>query len=111
MDFNEYQKIASTTAHFNEENEMYKLMYVTMGVAGETGELVEKVKKLIRNDKGVLTEEKRAGIVAEMGDVLWYLSQLSALLDVPFEAAAQANVQKLKDRAARGVIKSEGDNR
>ena len=111
MDFNEYQKLASTTAQYNEDSEQYKFMYLSLGLAGEVGEVVEKVKKLIRNDKGVLTDETRKAMAAELGDVLWYLSQIALLLNVPFEDVAKINIEKLRDRYQRGVIKSEGDNR
>lgn len=82
-----------------------------MGLAGETGELIEKVKKVIRNDKSVLTSEKRELIKLEIGDVLWYLSQLARTMDISFGDAAEANIKKLADRAERDVIKSEGDTR
>lgn len=86
-------------------------MYLSMGLAGEAGEVVEKLKKLVRNDSTVLTEEKKLGIASEIGDALWYLSQLALLVGVSFEEVAQMNVAKLKDRMERGVLKSEGDNR
>jgi NTP pyrophosphatase (non-canonical NTP hydrolase) len=111
MEFNEYQKLAARTAHYGEKDLQYKLMYVCMGLAGETGEVIEKLKKVIRNDDGVFTEEKRKGVASELGDTLWYLSQLAQLLDIPFEDVAQMNIAKLVDRQERGVLKSEGDNR
>ncbi len=111
MDFDEYQKIATTTATFDGKQEEHKLMYVALGIAGESGEIAEKIKKLIRNNDGKLTDEYRDSLKNEIGDVLWYLSQLSRLLDLPFSEAARANVQKIQDRQARGVIKSSGDNR
>lgn len=111
MDFNEYQQLATRTATFDGKQKEYQMLYLTLGVAGESGELAEKIKKILRNDDGVISEEKREGVKAELGDVLWYLSQLARILDIPFEDVAQANIKKLADRAARGVIKSEGDTR
>lgn len=111
MDFDEYQKLASTTATYGNWNQEYRLMYLTLGLAGETGEVVEKIKKLMRNDAGVLTEEKKQLLVHELGDVLWYISELATELKVPLRSIGEANIQKLADRAARGVIKSEGDVR
>src|SRR3990167_5324513 len=111
MDFNEYQKLASRTAVFSGKQADFPLAYVALGLAGETGELIEKIKKVIRNDNGEITEEKREEIKREIGDVLWYLSQISRLCDIPFDDAARTNIEKLADRAKRGVIKSEGDNR
>jgi NTP pyrophosphatase (non-canonical NTP hydrolase) len=111
MDFDEYQKQAGKTATFNDKDKTYALMYLSLGVAGESGELIEKIKKAVRNDGGVVSDEKREAIKHEIGDVLWYLSQLAQNLGIPFSEAADANLKKLADRAARGVIKSEGDTR
>ncbi len=111
MDFDEYQKLASRTATFEGKQEEFKLMYLTLGIAGESGEIAEKVKKIIRNDDGVISDEKREALKSEIGDVLWYLSQLSRVLGFSFEDAARANIAKLEDRARRGVIKATGDSR
>lgn len=114
MDLNEYQEQASHTASFEGmevDKTLHPLLYVTLGLTGEAGEVAEKVKKMLRNDNGVLSEEKRIAIKHELGDVLWYISQAARLLDFSLSDIAQANIDKLKDRRARGVIKSEGDNR
>ena len=111
MEFNEYQKRASTTADFTGRPGEYPLMYSCMGLAGETGEVIEKVKKVMRNNGGKMTEEQREAIKQEIGDVLWYLSQVARFCDIAFDDAAKANVEKLADRRARGVIRSEGDAR
>lgn len=111
MEFTEYQTLSAKTAQFSQQDSTYKLMYLSMGLAGETGEVIEKVKKVIRNDGGAVSEEKRSALTLELGDVLWYLSQLAHELGVPFEDVAQGNLSKLADRAKRGVITSEGDNR
>ena len=111
MEFNEYQKRASTTADFTGHPGEYPLMYSCMGLAGETGEVIEKVKKVMRNNGGEMSEEQREAIKQEIGDVLWYLSQVARFCDIAFDDAAKANVEKLADRRARGVIRSEGDAR
>ncbi len=111
MDFDEYQKLAARTALFAKPDAHYKLMYLSMGLAGEAGEVIEKVKKLIRPAEVVVSEEKRNDLKKEMGDVLWYLSQLALQLEVSLDALAKENIEKLKDRAERGVIHSEGDTR
>ena len=86
-------------------------MYPTLGLSGETGEIAEKVKKIIRDDQGVITDEKRDQIAKEAGDVLWYLSQLATEIDYSLEDIAQMNLDKLVSRAARGVLSGSGDNR
>ena len=111
MDFNEYQKFASRTAVWEGKQKEFPLAYVALGLAGESGELIEKIKKVIRNENGDMSEEKRQAIKLEIGDVLWYLSQISRLCDIPFQEAAEGNIKKLADRQARGVIKGEGDTR
>lgn len=111
MDFDEYQEQATKTATFEGKEKDYQLMYLALGVTGEAGEIAEKVKKLMRNDDGVISDEKRDELKKEIGDVLWYLSQLSRVLGFSISDAADANIEKLADRAARGVIKSSGDTR
>jgi len=86
-------------------------VYPTLGLSGETGEIAEKVKKIIRDDQGVITDEKRDQIAKEAGDVLWYLSQLATEIDYSLEDIAQMNLDKLASRAARGVLSGSGDNR
>ncbi len=111
MDFNEYEEKAKSTATYDGKNAEYVLMYLTIGIAGESGEIAEKVKKIMRNHDGVITDEQREALKHEVGDVLWYLSQFSRALGFSFADAAEANLKKLEDRRARGVIKSSGDNR
>ncbi|MEI6864072.1 MAG: nucleoside triphosphate pyrophosphohydrolase family protein [Candidatus Adlerbacteria bacterium] len=111
MEFDEYQKLAARTAVFNKQDSDYILMYLSMGIAGESGEVVEKVKHIIRDAGGVVSEEKREGIKKEIGDVLWYLSQLAKELNLSFGDIADANIKKLASRQERNVLKSEGDNR
>lgn len=113
MELNEYQKKARETAMYPRMGNNF--IYPTLGLAGEAGEVVEKIKKLMRNDEietpDKLPTEKRDEIVKEMGDVLWYLSQLASELSVPFDVVAERNIEKLASRKERGVLNSEGDNR
>lgn len=111
MDFTEYQALATRTAQFNQPDKTYILMYLCLGLAGESGEVVEKIKHIIRDQKGEVLEEKRELVKKELGDVLWYLSQLARELEISFDDVASANIKKLADRAERNVIKSEGDTR
>ncbi len=104
MEFNTYQREARKTAIYPEE---YKLLYTTIGLCGEAGELANKVKKKLRGD-GELDME---GIVGELGDILWYLSQVAADIDVELEHIAAKNIEKLKSRQERGVTKGNGDYR
>lgn len=113
MEFAEYQKQAGAMAQYPGVGDNF--VYPTLGLAGETGEVVEKVKKLVRNEEVVhaaqISEEKRGEIAKEMGDVLWYLAQLGTELGIALEDIARINIEKLTSRKARGVLHSEGDNR
>ena len=111
MDFKEYQKKATKTAIFKGKQKEDALLYVTLGVAGEVGELVNKVKKIIRDDEGVLTKEKAYEIQLEAGDVLWYISQIARLTGSTLEKVADMNIQKLLKRTKQGTIHGAGDHR
>ncbi|NBV77292.1 hypothetical protein EBR66_03975 [bacterium] len=111
MDFREYQKNANKTAAFKNLQKEQALLYVTLGVAGEVGELVNKVKKIIRDDNGILTKEKAREIQYETGDVLWYISQIARLTGSSIEKVAEMNIQKLHARKKRGTIQGAGDYR
>jgi len=107
MELNEYQKEAIKTAFFTGDG----LVYCTLGLSGEAGEFSEHIKKMLRDDKGVLTPDKRKSLIGELGDVLWYLSALAKELDTDLESIAQYNLEKIKDRKKRGVQGGSGDNR
>lgn len=110
MTLNEYQKAARATAVYPDE---YKIIYPTIGLCGEAGEAAEKVKKAIRKAHGYTfkNEIDYAGLLKELGDVLWYLANVCSDLGVDLEMIAQVNLDKLASRAERDVLKGEGDNR
>lgn len=109
MQLNEYQEGARKTAVYPDE---YNIIYPALGLAGEAGEAVEKVKKAVRRGgKQYEAELDRAGLIKEIGDVLWYVANLASDIGVSLETVAQINLEKLMDRAKRDVIKGEGDNR
>jgi len=109
MKFDEYQKKADGTALYK-RIPGYEYIYPVLGLAGETGEVVEKFKKMIRADEA-LTDDKKIEIKKELGDVLWYLSQIGTELGISLEEIALANLEKIEDRKKRGVLHSSGDNR
>lgn len=113
MTFDEYQKLAITTDVFGGKGEVTSLAFLNkvLGLVGESGEVADKVKKIIRNNDGAMSAEERTELLKECGDVLWSLSAVIHYLDASFEEVAQANLQKVMDRKARGVTKSSGDNR
>jgi NTP pyrophosphatase (non-canonical NTP hydrolase) len=106
---NEYQTSALKTAIY--PNQGNNLIYPVLGICGETGEVAEKVKKLIRDGDGVLTDSTREKIALELSDVCWYVAVLAYELDYTLEEVMQMNLDKLASRAERGVIAGSGDNR
>ena len=81
------------------------------GLTGEAGETADKVKKIIRDKKGEPTDEDRAAIVKELGDVLWYVASISRYLGVSLSEVAEKNIDKLEDRYQRNAIHGHGDER
>ncbi len=111
MELNEYQKQALTTAIYKPE---YKITYPALGLSEETGEVSGKIKKWLRGDDGDTKEisvERKEALKLELGDVLWYLAVLASDLGLTLDEVAQANVEKLKSRKERDVIKGNGDIR
>lgn len=97
----------STSGRFNGFNHT---LIMSMGLAGEAGEVIEKVKKAWRDDDRITTE-RREEIKKELGDVLWYLARLSADQGYALSDIADTNLNKLRDRKINGRIKGSGDNR
>lgn len=110
MDFNEYQEKTGTTAVYPGIGTVTGIMYCALGL-GEAGEVQGKVKKVLRDDGSVVTDEKRDAIKAELGDLLWYAAQISTELGFSLNDVAEGNIAKLADRAERGVLQGSGDTR
>ena len=121
MELNEYQENAQKTvnfhgclsmpdAHIKSYHQAESLIYCSLGLAGESGEVVELTKKLIRDDQLNLTDERRERFKEELGDVMWYLANLSKALGFTLEEIADHNIQKLKKRheicSDTGVLKN-----
>ena len=116
MNFNDYQKKAFKTAQYPLKNEG-NIIYTSMGLAGESGECLDKIKKYWRNSgfdylhTEDLSNGQKEAICLELGDVLWYIAAFATELGISLDDVAYINLNKLKDRKERDVIKSEGDNR
>ena len=109
MKLNDYQKAAMETAVFPERN---GYSYTALGLAGEAGEIANKVKKFIRD--GYTPEElpeKLNQLKDELGDVLWYVAAMAKVLEIDLETVASNNLNKLKSRMERGTLSGSGDNR
>lgn len=110
MTFDNYQKAALTTALSTHDN-VKDLAHWVLGIVGESGEVAEKVKKIIRDNNAEFTDEAKQELAKELGDILWYLAVFADYLGVSFEAVASANVEKLRSRQLRGALRGSGDNR
>lgn len=116
MNLNDYQTAALVTDTFDHKATGGNVgapgfVEKVLGLVGESGEFADKIKKLIRDNEGEVSEEMRKELVKELGDVLWYVAVIATYLDTDFDSVAEANIAKLRDRQARGVIQSSGDNR
>lgn len=109
MNFEEYQQLSRRTALY--PNKDANFVYPALGLCGESGEVAEKIKKVIRDKNGVLDEVTRQELAKELGDVLWYVAQMSTELGLSLEAVAGQNIAKLFSRLERGMIQGAGDNR
>lgn len=108
--FQEYENSAAST-DLSAYHSLPLEVYYSLKLAGEAGEVAEKIAKVYRDDKGVYTDEKRVELVKELGDVLWYLARLAAFLGANLGIVAYQNVKKIMSRKARGVLGGSGDNR
>ncbi|QBI98234.1 MazG-like nucleotide pyrophosphohydrolase [Mycobacterium phage Sham4] len=110
----EYQLRSADTAIYpgaGDVDSITGLSYAAMGLAGEAGEVANKVKKILRDQDGIITIENRVQLHKELGDVLWYLSQLATQIGSSLPAVAEDNIQKLSSRKDRGVLQGSGDER
>lgn len=112
LTFNDYQQRAVATAIYPEKRtgSPMALAYVGLGL-GEAGEVQGKIKKILRDNGGELTPDNRGAIAKELGDLLWYVAVTAEEIGVWLGSIAQGNLDKLADRAERGVLQGSGDNR
>lgn len=108
MTFSEYQKESRRTAKYTMKP-LY--IYPTLGLASEAGEVAGKIKKIIRDKEGMVSEADRQELEKELGDVLWYIAQIATELKINLEDVAAHNLEKLFSRLERNRIGGSGDNR
>jgi len=109
MHGNEYQSRALDTAIY--PNRGANFVYPALGLVGEAGEVADKLKKVIRDNDGVLTDAVRDAVAKELSDVCWYIAVLAAELDYSLDEIFDMNLTKLASRKERGVLAGSGDNR
>lgn len=113
MTFTDYQGKAGVTAKYPEvgTGSPMALAYVGLGLAGEAGEVADKIKKVLRDNNGEFTPEVLAAIAVEVGDVLWYAQAFATEAGMDFQDIAEGNIVKLYSRLKRDVISGSGDSR
>lgn len=109
----EYEDRAWSTAIYSGRS--HNIVYPALALAGEAGEIANKVKKLWR-DRGIKSGENlnandRLALIDELGDALWYISALAREIGSSLDEVAALNLEKLEDRKQRGVLGGSGDNR
>ena len=109
MNFEEYQQKSQKTAFYPDVGK--NIAYPTLGLMGEAGEIANKVKKIYRDDKGKLTDDRKEMLRKELGDVLWYVAQVSTELGLSLDDIAKLNLERLLDRKERGTLHGDGDDR
>jgi NTP pyrophosphatase (non-canonical NTP hydrolase) len=106
--FNVYQALTHLTVVYDKT---YNVIYPTLGLVGEAGEIANKVKKIYRDKRGEFSDADREEIGKEIGDVLWYCSALCTDLGLNLETQVENNLRKLRSRLERGTLQGSGDNR
>ena len=109
MDFKDYQKLSRKSAIYPKKGKNF--IYPTLGLAGEAGEVAEKIKKVLRDNQGIIDEPRKEEIAKELGDVLWYLAQIATELGLSLEEVAQGNLKKGNTKQKRNRLSGNGDNR
>ena len=107
--FGDYQRESRKTWHLISVD--HPIVYPTLGLVNEAGEVAGKIKKIFRDKGGVISCEDRLALKMELGDVLWYLAQICTELDLTLDEVAEANIDKLFSRLERGTIRGDGDER
>ena len=109
MNFSKYQEKSRKTAKYPNAGKNW--VYPMLGLCGETGEVAEKMKKVLRDCGGEIDELKKEEIKKELGDVLWYVTQLATELNLSLDEIANGNIEKLYSRMERNKLNGNGDDR
>jgi len=108
MDFTKYQETAVETAIYPDT---HRILYPALGMAGEAGEVANKVKKIIRDGPENMPDDWKDQLASEIGDVLWYCAALANDIGIPLALIAAQNRDKLLARKQKGTLQGSGDTR
>ena len=110
---NDYQEAAKECDLFRRTGDYNTVAFIekVLGLVGEAGETADKVKKILRDKEGMISEGDKREVVKELGDVLWYVAMIAEYLEVPLKEVAETNIEKLRSRKQRNLLHGAGDNR
>ena len=113
MKFDDYQNRTKKYDFFEPTGSLKDAGFIekALGLTGEAGEVADKIKKIIRDKDGKISDEDRAAVAKELGDTLWYLAAIARYLDISLSEVAKGNIEKLESRYQRNKLHGEGDNR
>lgn len=114
MQLNDYSTRAIATDLFDDDGldiTAPAFLEKVLGLVGESGEVADKIKKLIRDHGSEVTDAQKAELAKELGDVLWYVNSIAVRLGYSLDDVAQMNLDKLASRQSRDVLRGQGDNR
>ncbi len=111
MEFNDYQKKSRKHVFYPNQNTYDAFRYLVYGITGEAGELAEHFKHVLRDEYDEISPERKARIMKELSDILWYLANICTELKVDFDEIPKIGLKKIEDRVKRGTLPGEGDNR
>ena len=109
MNLNDYQTAALRTAAPRDKKNEF--LHLVLGLVGESGEIAEKIKKIVRDHDSDLSKVDVEDLKKELGDVMWYVAVLADYFDIPLDEVGETNIAKLASRKERGVLGGSGDNR
>ena len=113
MEFDEYQKKAAKYDLFEVSSDLKEVGFIekVLGLTGEAGETADKIKKILRDKDGTVSDEDRESATKELGDVLWYVAAIARYLGVDLSEVAEGNINKLESRYQRNKLHGAGDER
>jgi NTP pyrophosphatase (non-canonical NTP hydrolase) len=110
LTLNQFQELSRKTAIYPKVHGTLPL-YAVLGLCGESGEIAEKIKKVLRDKNGILSTDDSYAIAKELGDCLWYLAQIATELEMDLGDIANLNLSKIANRQQTGTLQGSGDNR
>ena len=113
MEFDKYQKMTAKYDLAKATNNLKEVGFIekVLGLVGEAGETADKIKKILRDKDGAVSDEDKDLVIKELGDTLWYIAAIARYLEVPLSEVASGNIDKLESRYQRNQIHGEGDKR